>query len=305
MGHEKIMPQEHKPDWLKIRPPTGQFSVLKEIIRKNNLPTVCQESHCPNMAECWSGGTATFMILGDTCTRGCKFCNVKTGYTKKEPDLEEPEHLATTAQSMKLDYVVITSVDRDDLPDGGSSHFAQCIHALKQLRSKPHVEVLIPDFKGNKEQIITIINAQPDAIAHNLETVRRLQQRVRDQRAGYEQSLNVLKFVKEINHRIYTKSSLMLGLGETEEELLQAFKDLRSAGVDILTLGQYLRPSDWHLPVEEYVHAEKFKYLEQEAKKLGFLHVAAGPFVRSSYKAGELFIKAQLTANPSTTSDTL
>lgn len=293
MGDEKII-LHRKPDWLKIRPPTETFSEIKHLVKDYKLHTVCQESHCPNMSECWSGGTATFMVLGEFCTRGCKFCNVKSGYPKTPPDPNEPLNLAKAVQEMHLDYVVITSVDRDDLPDEGSSHFAACIREIKKLNPTIHIEVLIPDFKGNQALIKKILDAEPDVIAHNLETVSRLQKTVRDHRANYLQSLGVLKFVKETNPHIYTKSSLMLGLGEQEEELEQAFKDLRKNNVDIVTLGQYLRPSDWHLPVKEYVHPDKFKQFEEKARTLGFMYVAAGPFVRSSYKAAELFVKGKL-----------
>ena len=295
MGKKKIM--LNKPDWLKIRPPTDTFLEIKNIIKTNKLHTVCEESHCPNISECWSVGTATFMVLGDTCTSGCKFCNMKTGYPKTAPDPSEPERLAQAVQAMKLDYVVVTSVDRDDLTDGGSNHFASCIRAIKHLSPTMHVEVLIPDFRGDKKQIQNIINAHPDVIAHNLETVRSLQGKVRDHRAGYEQSLSVLRIVKELDPTIYTKSALMLGLGEQDLEVLQTFKDLKKNNVDILTLGQYLRPSDWNLAVEKYVTPEKFSYFENEARILGFLYVAAGPFVRSSYRAGELFVKGKLEKN--------
>ena len=281
-----------KPAWLAIRPPTGQFSVVKDIINKHGLHTVCEEAHCPNMAECWSGGTATFMILGDKCTRGCRFCNVKTSVKGAPVDEQEPEHIVTALNQMGIfEYVVLTSVDRDDLPDQGSSHFARCIQSIKASSPEMLVEVLIPDFRGVKELIDNIIRANPDVIAHNLETVQRLQGSVRDRMANYAQSLSVLAHVKRSNPKIITKSSLMLGLGETKEEVIQSMKDLLAIGVEILTLGQYLRPSHRYLPVKEYVSPDVFRELKIIGEDLGFTFVAAGPLVRSSYRAGELFIK--------------
>ena len=280
-----------KPEWLKIKPPDGKFPELKQILKERSIVTVCEESHCPNIPECWSGGTATFMVLGDTCTRACRFCSTKTGFTRIPPDSAEPENVATAVAKMKLDYAVITSVDRDDLPDQGAGHFAKCIRAVKELDSSIIVEVLIPDFRGNRDCIRTIVDAQPEVIAHNIETVKRLQGKVRDPRAGYEQSLSVLAIAKELNPKIYTKSAIMAGFGETDEEIIQTMQDLRAINVDMLTIGQYLRPSSWHLPVAAYIPPEKFKFYEEKGKELGFLYVAAGPFVRSSYKAGELFMK--------------
>ncbi len=287
-----------KPDWLRIRPPTETFSELREMIAHFGLNTVCQEAHCPNMSECWSGGTATFMILGDTCTRGCKFCSVKTGNPKGVVNNAEPFMLARCIKELnslgsggKIDYVVITSVDRDDLADQGAVHFASCIKKVKDAVPGIMVEVLTPDFRGSRECIKTIIDANPDVFGHNIETVRRLQRKVRDVRAGYEQSLSVLAAVKEMSPKTFTKSSIMLGLGETEDEIVEVMKDLREINVDILTLGQYLRPSSWHLAVAEYVAPERFNKLKRIGEGLGFRYVAAGPFVRSSYRAGELFVK--------------
>lgn len=290
-----------KPPWLRILPPAPAFAETKSIVRKNGLVTVCQEAQCPNMAECWSGGTATFMVLGDTCTRGCRFCAVKSARTGQPPDRTEPERLAQAVAEMKLDYAVITSVDRDDLPDQGAGHFAACIRAIKGRNPAVMVEVLIPDFRGSKELVGRIVDARPDVIAHNIETVRRLQGSVRDRRAGYEQSLSVLRAAKAMNPGIFTKSSLMLGLGEKEEEVVETMQDLRAAGVDIITLGQYLRPSSWHLEVAEYVHPDKFAWYNEQARKMGFLYCASGPFVRSSYRAGELFLKALLQKSGSPT----
>ena len=287
----QCMEQLVKPPWLKIRPPTEKFASVKETLHKLNLVTVCEEAHCPNTSECWSGGTATFMVLGDTCTRGCRFCNIKSAQIGRPIDKDEPKKLAQAIAEWKLDYVVITSVDRDDLADQGAGHFAECIREIKKQLPSVMIEVLIPDFRGNVECLKTIIAARPAVIAHNLETVRSLQRKVRDIRANYEQSLFVLKTIKELSPAMYTKSSLMLGLDESEEELIQAFKDLRAIGVSVLTLGQYLRPSDWHLPVHDYVTPERFEYFKGIAEHMGFLYCAAGPFVRSSYKAGELFLK--------------
>ncbi|MDI6720858.1 MAG: lipoyl synthase [Candidatus Aenigmarchaeota archaeon] len=289
------MSSRGKSQWLRIRPPSEHFHELKQLVRKNSLHTVCEESHCPNVSECWSGGTATFMIMGDTCTRGCRFCAVKT--TAKPPPLDpdEPRRLADAVAEMKLQYIVITSVDRDDLPDQGSLHFAECIRELKSIGIL--VEALIPDFRGDENLLKNVIDANPDVVSHNIETVKRLQPVARDRRANYEQSLKVLENVKKTGSRIFTKSSIMLGLGEREEEIIRTVKDLRNANADILTLGQYLQPSAGHLPVEEYVTPEKFDRLKKIAEETGFMCVASGPFVRSSYKAGEFFMKNKIQKN--------
>ena len=285
-----------KPEWLKIKlVTTDNFSKIKQTIKQHNLHTVCEEAHCPNISECWNGGTATFMLMGDTCTRGCKFCAVKTGNPMKKLDADEPKKLAKALAEIRLfDYVVLTSVNRDDLEDGGASHFAECIKEIKKEYPEIIVEVLIPDFKGDFKALKKIVEAKPEVIAHNIETVGRLQGKVRDVRANYSQSLSVLENVKKLNTKIYTKSSIMAGLGETDDEIFQAMKDLRSINVDILTIGQYLRPTDWHLAVNEYVPPEKFEYYKKKALEFGFLFCASGPFVRSSYRAGELFIKNHL-----------
>ncbi len=286
-----------KPQWLKIAPPTTEsFSGIKQIISEKKLHTVCQEAHCPNMSECWSGGTATFMVMGDTCTRGCRFCAVKTAAKGEPLDPNEPKNLAESDKEMCLDYGVITSVDLDELPDQGAGHFAKCISELHKQAPEVLVEVLIPDFRGDFNCIKTIAVAKPTVVDHNIETVKRLQRTIRDGRANYEQSLKVLRTVKELNSKIYTKSSIIVGFGETEEEVIQTMKDLRANGVDIVTLGQYLRPSDWHVPVSEYVTPAQFKFYEEKGKEIGFMYVASGPFVRSSYKAGEFFIKSQIEA---------
>jgi len=282
-----------KPQWLKIKLTTNDnFANIKNTLKQYNLHTVCESAHCPNISECWSTGTATFMLMGDTCTRACKFCAVKTGNPMKKLDSEEPKNLAKALAKIKLfDYVVLTSVNRDDLEDGGAVHFAECIREIKKEYPEIIVEVLMPDFRGDIKAIRKIIDAKPEVIAHNIETVERLQGKVRDIRANYKQSLNVLENVKKINPKIYTKSSIMLGLGEEGEEVIQAMKDLRAIDVDILTLGQYLRPTDWHIPISDFVEPSTFEYFKQKAVELGFLFCASGPFVRSSYKAGELFVK--------------
>ncbi|MHB8566132.1 MAG: lipoyl synthase [Nitrososphaerales archaeon] len=281
-----------KPEWLKVRPPAGEsYKRLKVLSRELGLHTVCEEAHCPNIGECWGGGTATFMLLGDTCTRGCRFCAVKSGNPNRIVDELEPVKIALALQKMGLSYVVLTSVDRDDLIDGGAAHFAQTILETKKKNPDMLVEVLTPDFQGDLTAIECIVRAQPDVFAHNIETVKRLQSKARDRRASYQQSLDVLKAVKNIDSTIYTKSSIMLGLGEEDEEVVQALKDLRSIDVDILAIGQYLRPSSWHLEVENYVHPSKFEEFKRIGESLGFKFVAAGPLVRTSYRAGEYFLE--------------
>ncbi len=283
-----------KPDWLKIRPPTDTYHDLRSRLRELGLVTVCQESHCPNMAECWSGGTATFMILGDTCTRACKFCAVKARGQPEPPDPDEPRKIVEAVGLMKARYVVLTCVDRDDLPDGGASHWFTVISELKKAYPDVLVEALIGDFQGNEEHLKTVLDSGVDVLAHNVETVKRLQSTVRDRRANYAQSLGVLRNAKMMRPDIKTKSSLMVGLGETYEELCEAMDDLRAVDCDIITFGQYLRPSTWHLPVERYMPPEEFKRLESDARDKGFLYCAAGPFVRSSYRAAELFAEGLL-----------
>lgn len=282
-----------KPEWLKFSLPKNnrRSQKIKHMLAELKLATVCQEAHCPNMSECWEGGTATFMLMGDTCTRACRFCNVKSGVPKQGLDPEEPRHLAEAIAKLKLDYAVITSVDRDDVPDGGASHFAECIRSAKKMHPELITEVLIPDFAGDKKALETLIFSKPDVIAHNIETTRPLQKFVRDGRANFDQSLQVLAHVKKINPAIYTKSSIMLGFGEAEEDVISAMKELRAIGVDIFTLGQYLRPSSFHLSVKQYVPPKQFEHFKKIGEDLGFLYVASGPFVRSSYRAGELFLK--------------
>ncbi|MDG5779005.1 lipoyl synthase [Haloarculaceae archaeon H-GB2-1] len=292
------MSRARKPEWLKMRPPSGErFTEIKETLRDNDLHTVCEEANCPNLGECWSGrdgpGTATFMLMGDRCSRGCNFCDVQTG--GMEPlDPDEPENVAESVAKIGLDYVVLTSVDRDDLPDQGASHFARTIRAIKEQDPSILVEVLVPDFQGEPELVRKIIEAEPDVIAHNVETVERLQWPVRDRRASYEQSLSVLDQVNRESD-IYTKTSLMLGVGEYDHEVYQTMSDLREVGVDVVTFGQYLQPSRSHLEVFEYVHPDVFDTWQRVAEEeLDFLYCASGPMVRSSYRAGELFVDAVL-----------
>lgn len=271
---------------------------IRDMLRGRQLHTVCEEARCPNLGECWAGGTATLMIGSDTCTRACRFCAVKTARTPPPLDPEEPRKVAESVAELDLDYVVITSVDRDDLEDGGSQHIASTIRELKARKPDLLVEALVPDFRGKVASIEAVINSGLDVYAHNLETVRGLHKRVRDPRADYDQSLgtlsNALRFARAGHPRLFTKSSLMLGLGETREETLQAMGDLREHGVSILTLGQYLRPTLTHLPVERFVPPDEFDELAEIGKKMGFLYVASGPLVRSSYRAGEFFIKGIL-----------
>ena len=282
---------EKKPEWLRIRLPSGQNYVnIRQAIASLGLHTVCEEARCPNIGECWGGGTATIMIMGDTCTRGCRFCSVTSG-RPLSLDPNEPHKVAKAIKKWGLRYVVLTSVCRDDLPDGGANHMAKTIKSVKVECPKIIVEPLIPDFQGNRHALGKIIDAGPEVISHNIETIARLSPLVRDPRATYQQSLRVLEMIKEIDCKIYTKSSIMLGLGETEEEVMHAAKDLRAVGVDIVSMGQYLQPTSKHLPVKEYISPEKFDSYKKRIEKLGFAYTVAGPFVRSSYKAGELFIK--------------
>ena len=280
-----------KPVWLRVRAPAGEnYTKVKQSLRSLNLHTVCEEARCPNISECWGTGTATIMIMGEICSRGCRFCAVNSG----KPvllDTGEPERVAKAIKEWGLRYVVITSVCRDDLEDGGAEHIAKTIKAIKLLSPTIIVESLIPDFRGDDSSIIKIVKSKPEVISHNIETVSRLTPRVRDARASYEQSLLVLKKIKDINSLIYTKSSIMLGLGESEEEVIQTIKDLRSVGVSILTIGQYLQPTPKHLPLIEFIAPEKFNWFKEIAEQMGFVYVASGPLVRSSYRAGEFFLE--------------
>ena len=292
------------PPWLKVKLATGEnFARIKAVSARRNLHTVCEEARCPNISECWGGqkgaATATFMLLGDECTRACRFCSVSSKAKPDAPDAEEPAKLAETLFEMGLDYAVITTVCRDDLPDQGAGHIARVISEAKKRNPKLLLEILMQDFQGRRDLIEIIAAAGPDVLAHNLETVERLTPAVRDHRASYRQSLDVLSLCRDIAPKTPSKSSLMLGLGEREDEVMAAFEDLRRAGVKILTIGQYLRPSraKRNLPVAEYVTPEQFEAYGRRARDMGFLHVASGPFVRSSYRAGELFLKDYLGAN--------
>jgi len=273
----------------KVNLPTGErYSFIKNTINSRQLNTVCEEAHCPNISECWESGTATFMVLGSNCSRGCRFCAVTHG-NMLPLDPDEPQKVYDSIKLMNLDYVVITSVDRDDLPDKGSSAFARVIEKVKELGIK--IEVLIPDFGGDHADLDRIIAAEPDVIAHNIETVRRLTPSVRDPRAGYDQTLSVLKYIKGSMKGVITKSSIMVGLGETDEEVEETMMDLRNAGVEILTVGQYLRPTKKQLEVVEYSPMSRFKHFEEAGYKMGFSFVASGPLVRTSYRAAEGYIK--------------
>ncbi|WP_376794994.1 lipoyl synthase [Thermogemmatispora sp.] len=277
---------ERRPSWLRVRPPEGEsYQEIKRLMRSKALHTVCEEARCPNMRECWGHGTATFMILGRICTRSCGFCAVETG-RPLGVDWEEPKRVAEAVRQMGLRYAVVTSVNRDELKDGGASIFAATIRWIRRLNPGCKVEVLTPDFKGDYEALKVVMDARPDVFNHNVETVPRLYRRVRPQ-AVYQRSLQVLKWAKELHPEAPTKSGFMLGLGETWDEVLEVMRDLRAHDVDILTIGQYLRPSFQHLPIQRYVPLEEFAALKEEGKKMGFRHVESGPFVRSSYHAHE------------------
>jgi len=286
-----------KPPWLKVRAPGGErYTRLKDTLRALDLHTVCEEARCPNVGECWAEGTATVMLLGNVCTRGCRFCAVTTGDPRGAVDVREPEHVARAIATLDLSYVVLTMVDRDDLLDGGASHVARTVTRLRELVPGLLIETLLGDFAGHAEYVDTTVAARPDVWAHNLEVVRRLQRTVRDARCSYERSLGVLRRVKETDPAAWTKSSLMVGIGETDEEIAEALADLRGAGVDVVTIGQYLRPSPKHAPVARYVDPATFDRFAELARGLGFAYVASGPLVRSSYKAAEAFFRGKLEA---------
>ncbi|MGR6805013.1 lipoyl synthase [Sphaerotilus natans] len=286
----KIVPAEtlKKPDWIRVKAgsPTTRFYEIKQILREHKLHTVCEEASCPNIGECFGKGTATFMIMGDKCTRRCPFCDV--GHGRPDPlDVDEPANLAKTIAALKLKYVVITSVDRDDLRDGGAGHYAECIRATREASPQTQIEVLVPDFRGRLDKALAILkDAPPDVMNHNLETVPRLYKEARPG-ADYQFSLTLLKRFKEEVPHVPTKSGLMVGLGETDEEILEVMRDMRAHDIDMLTIGQYLAPSGHHLPVRRYVHPDTFKMFEAEAYKMGFTHAAVGAMVRSSYHADQ------------------
>jgi lipoic acid synthetase len=288
-------PREPKPAWLKVRAPGGEsYARLKQTLRRLDLNTVCEEARCPNIGECWGAGTATVMLLGHTCTRGCRFCAVTTGNPRGAVDPREPEHVARALASLDLNYVVLTMVDRDDLLDGGAAQVAQAVTALKRRRPDMLVETLVGDFGGRNADIDSILDAKPDVFAHNIEVVRRLTPSIRDQRCSYDLSLRVLRYAKERAPALFVKSSVMVGIGEQDSEVLETLCELSSAGVDIVTLGQYLRPTPKHAAVSRYVEPSKFDEFLRHAEALGFAYVASGPLVRSSYHAAEAFVRARL-----------
>ena len=284
-----------KPDWIRVKAgsPTTRFYEIKDILRKNKLVTVCEEASCPNIGECFGKGTATFMIMGDKCTRRCPFCDV--GHGRPDPlDVNEPQNLANTIAALKLKYVVITSVDRDDLRDGGSQHFVDCIRKTRELSPQTQIEILVPDFRGRDDRALDILkSAPPDVMNHNLETVPRLYKEARPG-SDYKFSLNLLKKFKALFPEVPTKSGIMVGLGETDEEILEVMRDMRAHHIDMLTIGQYLAPSMSHLSVKRYVHPDTFKMFEAKAYEMGFRHAAVGAMVRSSYHADQQAHSASL-----------
>ncbi len=312
-GHKVVKPQGHtaivdgikarpgvepspigrKPSWLRARLPVAgsKYEQVKRNVQQHRLATVCQESKCPNIGECWSSGVATIMLMGDVCTRACRFCSVDTGNPRGWLDPEEPANAAESVRLMDLKYVVLTSVDRDDLPDGGAGHYAACVREIKKVNPQTAVEALTPDFQGRTDCVETVVESGLEVFAQNVETVKRLTHPVRDPRAGYQQTLDVLAHAKRHRPGVLTKTSLMVGLGETTGELLETMDDLRSIGVDIVTFGQYLRPTVNHLPVDRYVTPEEFAELRRVGLEKGFLEVVSGPLVRSSYRADRVFEK--------------
>lgn len=293
-------PPERKPGWIRVPAPGGANHLrIKGLLRQGNLATVCEEARCPNVGDCWRAGTATFMLLGDTCTRACAFCAVKTGNPRGRIDPDEPGKVASAVSDLGLRYVVLTTVDRDDLPDGGAAHFARTIAEIRRRAAParaPWIEILTGDFGGSEAALATALAARPDVFAHNVETVERLAATVRDRRAGFARSLEVLCAARRLAPATPTKTSLMVGVGETDDELVEAMRRIRACGVDFLTLGQYLRPTPRHLPVARFVEPERFEWYAAEARRIGFRHVASGPLVRSSYRAGEHYVAAMLEA---------
>ncbi len=281
-----VAPRTRLPAWVRARAASGAgFQAVRALVREHRLATVCEEAHCPNIGECWNAGTATLMLMGAVCTRACRFCSVDTGNPHGWLDAGEPENAARTVELLKLRYVVLTSVDRDDLPDGGAAHYAACVRAIKRRNPATAVEALTPDFGGVTADVETVVDSGIEVFAQNIETVRRLTHPVRDPRAGYERTLVVLAHAKRRRPRVLVKSSLMLGLGETDAEIDATLEDLRAAGVDLLTLGQYLRPTVNHLPVERFVTPAEFDRYRERALARGFLECVSGPLVRSSYRA--------------------
>jgi lipoyl synthase len=295
---------QRKPDWLRVRMPGGeQYNELKARFRTLDLKTVCEEARCPNIGECWREGTATVMILGETCTRGCKFCAVNTGDPGGFVDPREPENTARALAQMGLSYVVLTMVDRDDLLDGGAAHVARTVRRSKELSPELLIETLVGDFAGSMADVRTVVvDGRPDVFAHNVEVVPRLQRTMRDGRCSWDRSVEVLKRAREAGAQV-TKSSLMVGCGESEEELIDAMERLRAAEVDVLTIGQYLRPTEKHAPLVRYVEPAEFERYREAGERMGFKYVASGPLVRSSYRAAEAFLKGVLRGEPATYSD--
>lgn len=289
-----------RPSWFRVPAPSqaedSRYAQVKASLKDLSLNTVCEEAQCPNIGECWNGGTGTIMLLGDTCTRGCMFCAVNTAAAPPPPDPFEPFKTAEAVAQWGVDYIVLTSVDRDDIPDGGAGHFAHTVELLKHKKKDILVECLVSDFQGMLESVETLAKSGLDVYAHNIETVERLQKFVRDARAGYQQSLSTLEHAKKAKPGLYTKTSIMLGLGETDEEVIQTMKDLRAIDVDVVTFGQYLRPTENHLSVVDYVTPEKFAYFKTVGEDLGFKYVVSGPMVRSSYKAGEFYLEHMIKA---------
>jgi len=283
------VPNLRKPTWLRVKySDTKKYREVKAIVHERNLHTVCEEAMCPNISECWSHGTATFMLLGSVCTRACKFCAVDTGNPKGKVDVKEPDKVADSIRLMNLKYAVLTSVNRDDLDDGGAGHYAKTVEAVKRKTPKVIVEALVPDFLGVESSIERLLDSGVEVFGQNVETVKRLTSRVRDPRAGYEQTLDVLRYAKEYRKNIVTKTSLMFGLGETSEEIIDTLQDIKDNRVDILTLGQYLRPTINHLPIEKWYSPKEFNTYKEIALDMGFLEVASGPMVRSSYRADKI-----------------
>jgi len=282
-----LIDREKKPNWIRMT--AGQanknYTLIKDKVKDLHLSTVCEEAKCPNLSECWSRGTATFMLMGDTCTRACQFCSVNTGNPNGWLDKDEPEKIANTIALMNLKYIVLTCVNRDDIPDGGAQHFANTVNAIKEKNRNIEVEVLTSDFNGSKEAVKTVIDSPIKVFAQNIETVERLTHPIRDPRAGYSKTLKVLRFAKQMNPKIITKTSIIVGLGETDEEIYKTYKDLRDHKVDIVTLGQYLRPTLNHHPVDRWVTPQQFEKYRQKGLDYGFLEVISGPMVRSSYRA--------------------
>ena len=285
-------PIGRKPAWLRAKLPSGgKYEAVRQNVKQHRLATVCQESKCPNIGECWTAGVATIMLMGDVCTRACRFCSVDTGNPRGWLDPEEPANSAESVRLMDLKYVVLTSVDRDDLADGGAGHYAACVREIKKVNPRTAVEALTPDFQGRLHDVETVVDSGLEVFAQNVETVRRLTHPVRDPRAGYDQTLQVLAHAKQYRPGVLTKTSLMLGLGETLDEVVETLRDLRAIGVDIVTFGQYLRPTVNHLPVDRFVTPEEFREIREIGLEMGFLEVVSGPLVRSSYRADRVFEK--------------